>query len=341
MVKMLAMTLAMAFVSGSALAAAADGLVDCSEQSIQKAGIQHAPSVEAASICEDARSRLHFDLTEGDLQHLIDASVVARLTATKRDFDLPAVTAARYIVTLADLRGVGSDRDAFTRNVDVVFKIDVGTEGIVSPGVLLAQLHAAGPFAKTLSDDGLISFAAVVSQEEKAKAAATSFAAQQPVSVTIAGAWRIIGHTAGGGRIVSCSMFRDAKDGAGEFGYTIMISAVGELNTSAIFTSDTTLPNGSHPTVNVAFDKIRPAQLRAVVQNGRLILSLPENIAMLGDFLNRFQHSSTLRILPVGKPKAATSVDLTGAAEAFDQNGLCMKEAVSRGMSEMKAASGN
>lgn len=341
MTRTLLLALVVAFTSGSANAAPADKLTDCSAQSIEGAGINHASEADAIAICEDARKRLHFDLTEDDLQHLVDVSAAARLTAMKRDFDLPAVTAAGYVISLVDLRGLASDRDAFVRTADLTYKIDIGTEGVVSPGVLLAQLHAAGPFAKTMSDDGLISFAALASVEEKKKVAAASFAVQQPVSVEIVGPWRIIGHIGGGGRIISCSMFRDAKDGAGEFSYTILIAAMGELKSLANFAADTTLPNGSRPIVNAVFDKSKPTQLTTVVRDGRMILSLPDGAAALRDLLDHFQHSAILRITPAGKPKSAITVDLTGADDAFDQNGLCMKNAMARGMSEMKASSGD
>lgn len=93
MTRTLILALVMAFASSAAHASTADILTDCSTRSIEDAGIKHVSNGEAAVICETVRARLHFDLTESDLQHLVDVSAVAQLTAMKGGFDLPAVTA--------------------------------------------------------------------------------------------------------------------------------------------------------------------------------------------------------------------------------------------------------
>lgn len=324
-------------MAGQARAATSDTLADCSAVSIGGAKLEHILASDAAAVCEIARTRLHFPLTGTVLQHLVDGAVVSYLKAREQKFDLSVVTAADYIVGIVELRDQASNAEASSQTIELVTKVDYNTDGVVSPGVLLMQLHASGPLVKTLSDDGVTHLAAYASIEEKAKVAAASFRTQQPVSVAIAGPWRVAGHVTDSGQVISCSLSRDLKDGAGEFGYTVVIAATnGDLRTQAIFSADTALANGWRPSVNLTFDRTKPIRLAASVSNGRLLMPLPEAPAALADLLNRFQHSGTLRIDTAGKPKAVVGVDLTNAAAGFDQAGLCMKNAMTRGVAIMK-----
>ena len=323
--------------TGQGRAATSDILPDCSAASINGAKLEHITASDAVAVCEIALTRLHFPLTGTVLQHLADGAVVSYLKAREQKFDLPMVTAADYIVGIVELRDQASNAEAASQTIELVTKVDYNTDGVVSPGVLLMQLHASGPLAKTLSDDGVAHMAAYASIEERAKVAAASFRTQQPVSVAIAGPWRVAGHVTDSGQVISCSLSRDLSDGAGEFGYTVVIAATnGDLRTQAMFSADTALANGSRPSVNLTFDRTKPIRLAASVSNGRLLMPLPDAPGALADLLNRFQHGGTLRIDSAGKPKAMVRVDLTNAAAGFDQAGLCMKNAMTRGVAIMK-----
>ncbi len=295
---------------------------------------------DAARVCEIGRTKLGFELHIPDVQKLIDSAAVAKLNARKRDFDLPLAAAATNIADFVALRGLAADRDGFNRTADLVTKIDGGTEGVVSPAVLLLELHASGPFAKTMSDKGIIDFAAMVSLEEKRKLAVGSFADRQPTSATIVGGWRVAGHVMMGGRVAACFMSRATEAVRGEFIYSIGLAAASSPVPIAFITVPTSLAAGARPKVTLQFDAkgfTLPGQVGAEGVRG----DLPSDLSKFGAFIDALTHSKVLHVSIAGRKADADSIDLTGAAAAFDANGACFDDAVTRATAEMARRNGS
>lgn len=321
-------------------AEAGTGLADCDSAAISAAGIKHASGSDVALACEAGKARLGFGLQAPDLQSLVDVAVAASMVARKRGFELSVAAAAANVADIVAIRGLAADRDGFARTVQLVGRIDIGTDGVVSPAVLLLQLHASGTMAKTMSDDGLVGFAAMVSAEEKRKVAAASFADQQPTSAAVSGDWRVAGRVMMGGHAATCAMRRATKSVSGEFSYDIMVVATSRVATFAFLTVPTTLPPGSSPKATVQLDG-RKFVLPAKVTGDAMRVDLPANTAALGEFVDAFRHAKSLRISVAGKKAATEEVDLAGASAAFEANGSCLNDALARATAEMARGGGN
>lgn len=337
----IAIVLGLAVQSGPARADDGLGvLADCQPETIGAASFKHASPEDAASVCDIGRTKLDFELHVPDVQKLIDAAAVANLNARKRGFDLPLADAATNLANIVALRGMAGDRDGFNRTVDLVTSIAVGTDGVVSPAVFLLQLHASGPLAKTMSDEGLISFAAMVSLEEKRKLAIGSYADQQPISAMTMGGWRIAGHVMMGGHIAVCFMSQATKSARGEFVYSIGVAAASSVTPIVTITLPTSLAAGARPNVTFKFDAdsfTLPGQVGA----DEVRIDLPKDISKLAAFIKALTHSKMVQVSVAGRRADADSIDLTDAPAAFDANGVCLKDAVVRATAEMARCNGN
>ncbi len=335
-----AFALGFAFQTRAAQADAGIALADCQPASVSAADFKYASMEDAARVCEIGRTKLGFELHIPDVQKLIDSAAVAKLNARKRDFDLPLAAAATNIADFVALRGLAADRDGFNRTADLVTKIDGGTEGVVSPAVLLLELHASGPFAKTMSDKGIIDFAAMVSLEEKRKLAVGSFADRQPTSATIVGGWRVAGHVMMGGRVAACFMSRATEAVRGEFIYSIGLAAASSPVPIAFITVPTSLAAGARPKVTLQFDA-KGFTLPGQVGAEGVRVDLPSDLSKFGAFIDALTHSKVLHVSIAGRKADADSIDLTGAAAAFDANGACFDDAVTRATAEMARRNGS
>ncbi len=335
-----AFALGLAVQARAAQADAGVALADCQPANISAADFKYASTEDAARVCEIGRTKLGFELHVPDVQKLIDSAAVANLNARKWDFDLPLAAAATNIADIVALRGLAADRDGFNRTADLVTKIDVGTEGVVSPAVLLLQLHASGPLAKTMSDEGLVGFAAMVSLDEKRKLATGSFADQQPTSATIVGGWRVAGHVMIGGRVAGCFMSRATKSVQGEFIYSIGLAAAPLPIFIASIAVPTSLAAGARPRVTLQFDA-KSFTLPGQVGADGVRIDLPSDLSKLGAFIDALTHSKVLHVSIAGRKADADSIDLTDAAAAFDASGACLKDAVTRATAEMARRNGS
>jgi hypothetical protein len=317
-----------------------DLLADCQPATIGAASLKHASPADAARICEISRRKLGFELHVPDMQKLIDAAAVASLNARKRGFDLSLPDAGTNVADIVVLRGMASDRDGFNRTVDLVTRIDGGTDGVVSPAVFLLQLHASGPMAKTMSEEGLIGFAAMVSVEEKRKLAVGSYADQQPTSAMIVDNWRIAGHVMMGGHVAVCFMSQATKSARGEFVYSSGLAANSSVTSIATITIPTSLAAGALPNVTFKFDAgsfTLPGQVAA----DEVRVGLPKDPGKLDAFIKALTHSKVVQVAVAGRRADSDNIDLTDAAVAFDATGACLKDAVGRATAEMARRNGN
>lgn len=74
---------------------------------------------------------------------------------------------AYQMMNIVEARGQEEDDKAIYDTFNTVAQIFNGTEGHVTPKDLNIFLRSAGPIAKTLSDDGLISMATVIWEDKK------------------------------------------------------------------------------------------------------------------------------------------------------------------------------
>lgn len=74
---------------------------------------------------------------------------------------------AYQIMMVVEARGKEKDDKAIYSTFDTVFKIFNGSEGHVAPKDLNVFLRNSGPMAKTISDEGLMSMAALIWEDKK------------------------------------------------------------------------------------------------------------------------------------------------------------------------------
>lgn len=316
-----------------------EALSDCQPATVKAASFKHSTPEEAATVCEISRKKLGFELQARDVQKLIDAAAVASLSALKRGFELRIPDAAINIAEIIALRGMASDRDNFDRTAEIVASIDIATEGVVSPAVFLIQLHASGPAAKTMSDEGIISFASMVSLEEKRKVAMASYADQQPTSASTIGGWGIAGHVLMDGHVAVCFMSRATKLARGEFVYSSGLAAASSVTSIATITVPTSFANGARPNVTFKFDGdifTLPGQ----VVGDEVRVDLSKDIAKMAAFIKALTHSKAVQVSIAGRRPDTDSIDLADAAAAFDANGVCLHDAVVRATAEMARRNG-
>ena len=111
-------------------------------------------------LCVRTREAVSFQLMGSDIRELVNIGMVSRTVMERRGETLSPRDATFQTLDIARVRGVTNDRKRFRDTVDWMMSIDIGLEGRVPPADMLAILRAAGPTARTLSDDGIINLAA-------------------------------------------------------------------------------------------------------------------------------------------------------------------------------------
>ena len=76
---------------------------------------------------------------------------------------------AYQMMNIIEARGQEKNGKAIYSTFETVMKIFIGSEGHVTPKDLNIFLRSAGPMAKTLSDDGLMSMAALIQEDKKGR----------------------------------------------------------------------------------------------------------------------------------------------------------------------------
>lgn len=318
-------------------------LPGCSTPEFASIKFEHARGADLQAICDLAREKLGFELHLADMQALIDTAVIASLEAGKHHFLLPPIAAAAWVIDITKLRGLDGDPDGFRRTAALINKVDYGTDGVVSPGVLLLQLIASGPLAKTMSDDGLINFAAAVSIEEMNKLSNSSIDIQQPFFAAGSGKWSVAGYSFKQGRLNNCVLSRadesGALDGSNTFSNAVLVAFDnGELHMFRLLSVVTTLPEGSKVPVTIAFEKGKTLKGTGVVAQQRLGVLLTTSDDPSATFVGEFKSRKALKISVARRNGASVTIALDGAADALDVQMACFKAIPERAMAVAKAA---
>jgi hypothetical protein len=118
---------------------------------------------DEAAICKVMRSSLGRFPSVALARALCKAIVVMQVAGDSRE---KAKDIAYQMMNIVEARGQKDDK-AIYGTFNTVTKIHNGTGGHVTPKDLNVFLRSAGPMAKTLSDDGLISMATLIWEEKK------------------------------------------------------------------------------------------------------------------------------------------------------------------------------
>jgi hypothetical protein len=137
----------------------------CNFDELFKAQLKYMSVGEATPICVRTREAVGFQLMGSDIRELVNVGMVSRIIMERRGENLSSRDAALQILEIARIRGVMNDRKRFRDTVVLMSSIVIGLEGRVPPSAMLAALRAAGPTARTLSDDGVVNLAAMISHQ--------------------------------------------------------------------------------------------------------------------------------------------------------------------------------
>ena len=118
---------------------------------------------DEAAVCNVMRTSFGRFPSVALARALCKAIVVMQVAGESRE---KAKDIAYQMMNIVEARGQKDDK-AIYGTFDTVTKIFNGTGGHVTPKDLNVFLRSAGPMAKTLSDDGLISMATVIWEEKK------------------------------------------------------------------------------------------------------------------------------------------------------------------------------
>ena len=118
---------------------------------------------EEVAVCKRMRAALGRFPSVALARGLAKAIVVMQMNGSKDKPD----SLAYQMMQIAEARGQLKDDKAIYKTFDTVTKVFNGTRGDVTPRDLNVFLRSAGPMAKTLSEDGLISVATVIWEEKR------------------------------------------------------------------------------------------------------------------------------------------------------------------------------
>jgi hypothetical protein len=131
----------------------------CAFDAVYQVSISLLSGEETAAVCNKMARTLGRNPSVKLLRHLSKA--VASMSLQGRGSDVAGN--AYQFMRVAEVRGQLNNDDAIFATFDVVFKIVNGTDGRVTPKDLNIFLSSMGKGAKTMSDQGLINSAALLS----------------------------------------------------------------------------------------------------------------------------------------------------------------------------------
>ena len=120
--------------------------------------------VDEANVCATMQAALGRPPSVALVRKLSKAISVMQTTGSK---DTTKDTAYQ-MMNIVEARGKENNDKAIDSTFETITKIFSGTQGHVTLKDINIFLRSAGPMAKTLSDDGLISMAAVIWEDKKA-----------------------------------------------------------------------------------------------------------------------------------------------------------------------------
>ena len=120
---------------------------------------------DAEILCSYLRASIGGDPPTREFTQLLKAAAILPIG----DAHIPdtPVNLGKALVDVAESRGLQNDPGWAVDTFETVFKIAGGTAGDVTPRDINVMLRSSGPMAKTLSDDGLMSMAAVLREQKK------------------------------------------------------------------------------------------------------------------------------------------------------------------------------
>ena len=154
-------------IFGHARAALADErtsvetLASCDLGDMPKVHVEVFSWKETSTYCDMARRSLGHVPELSSFRTLLRASYLI----SRRGGGTPKEVVADFLA-IVEARGV-SDVAQVASTYDTAFRIYVGTHGEVALRDLLAFLRSAGPAARTLSDEGLITSAATIQEMKR------------------------------------------------------------------------------------------------------------------------------------------------------------------------------
>jgi hypothetical protein len=140
-------------------------LTSCEPEAMAKLNILLLSWDEEASICKIIRNSIGRSPSVRLSRALCKAIIGMQLNGNK---DKPK-DIAYQLMNIIEARGQEKNDKSIYSTFETVMKIFIGSEGDVTPKDLNINLRSAGPIAKTLSDDGLMSMAALIQEDKKSR----------------------------------------------------------------------------------------------------------------------------------------------------------------------------
>lgn len=138
-------------------------ITSCSLGEVSRFSILAVSWDDGRQLCGLVRDTLAFPARVQDFRRL--STTVAALRATGYSGTPPEV--ACQVLAILQARGLLNAPDRVGEAMNLVFRVHHGTGGAVTPRDLLAGLRSAGTTAKTMSDEGVINFAAMIAAAKR------------------------------------------------------------------------------------------------------------------------------------------------------------------------------
>lgn len=139
-------------------------LVSCEFEQMKTLELKGVSWEEAGHVCEVVSASLGRPPTVGLLTNMAKAVFVFQANGLK---DEPK-DISYQLMNITEARG-NTTEDAINKTTDVVFKCFGGSQGHVTPRDININLRAAGPLAKTMSDDGIFGMCALIQEDKKSR----------------------------------------------------------------------------------------------------------------------------------------------------------------------------
>jgi hypothetical protein len=143
----------------------ATAIPDCSTKLVWEKGLAELSTADQVDVCTVAMRSFEHPPSVRLLRRLLKAVTVL----TSRFPEHTPKDVAYQIASIIEARGHSGDEHQMASTIDTVFKIATLSDGHVSLTDLNVELRAAGDVARTMSDEGLIGFAALVWEFKRAQ----------------------------------------------------------------------------------------------------------------------------------------------------------------------------
>jgi hypothetical protein len=136
----------------------------CSNTVLTASDVTQLSQSDRARICDAGTRGLGLTLSSNLFQRLAKVTYLIERSGGGEKSDL-----AFQLMSIVKLRGQASDESRALQTLEISWKIFSGTDGRVPPSELVAFLANAKGLARTLTDDGLIDMAAVISVQNRSR----------------------------------------------------------------------------------------------------------------------------------------------------------------------------